>query len=145
MSGLKRIGMRFAVAVFILAMSLTIVIPAFAQVTNFVLVPEQQVTVDGFTVPIREQTLTCEDVTDPIDDATCTFVDFGNVVPADLVCDIPATLVANIFGVPTEVEVFQCRTVESAPAPAPITAPQITQEGEQEAEAGEIDQTSEVS
>lgn len=141
MSSVKRIRMVLATAVFMVAMVLVLVIPASAALTHYFFVPSQEV-LGG--IPIPAQTLTCEDTDDPINVVTCRNIGLGNQVPPDLICDVPVTL--EFAGEPLipGLTVYQCRTEEEAVA-EPLPPAPITQEGEQESEAGEVDQSFDVS
>jgi hypothetical protein len=122
-------------AVFMVAMLLVLVIPASAALTHYFVIPAGQLAPGAPAI-----TVTCEDTDDPINILTCRFVGEGNVVPADLICDVPVTF--EFEGEPL-IDGFQCRTVEEAAEPLP-PAP-VTQEGEQDSESGEIDQSYDVS
>jgi hypothetical protein len=136
LSSAKRIRMVLATAVFMVAMVLVMVIPASAALTHYFFIPAGELApgIPAFTV-------TCEDTDDPINVVTCHVIDVGNVVPADLICDVPVTF--EFEGEPV-FDGFQCRTVEEAVA-EPLPPAPITQEGEQDSDAGEIDQSYDVS
>jgi hypothetical protein len=140
LGSVKQIRMVLATAVLMVAMLLVLVIPAFAALTHYFFIPEQEV-LGG--VPVPAQTITCEDTYDPINAETCRFIGLGNQVPADLICDVPVTL--ELAGEPLipGLTVYQCRTVEEEAPAEPL--PALTQEGEQEGESGEIDQSYDVS
>jgi hypothetical protein len=132
MSDVKRIRMILMVAVFMVAMLLTFVVPAFAHPTHLVFIPEAGIT------------LSCGDNTDPVEISTCDFEQVGQ--PAGLVCDIPVSFTAG--GEPIPVTGLVCRTPTTASAGTaeePLPPAPVTQEGEQGSDSGEIDQSFEVS
>lgn len=138
---LKRIRLAFGVAVLTVAMLVASAAPALAQPTNFFQLTEV------FGQPVAPVSLDCTDTEDPIELTECTP---GADIPEGQVCDIPVdfTFEGVLVG-----SGFQCRVPEAPPGDGGGSgtggggggAAPITQEGDQESEAGEIDQSFDVS
>jgi hypothetical protein len=146
--------MMVAVLAATLVLGSAVVGQARERITLFV--PEQAV---GFVqVPPGGATLSCTGTpfvlfvngeTGPTSGGTCDFERFGEP-GGNLVCDDPATLFIRLLGgeiADIPISAFVCSVpVDEAEEAQPSSAPApVTQEGEQESEAGEIDQTFDVS
>jgi hypothetical protein len=149
---------RLALMVVVLAAALVlgsaVVGQARERITLFV--PEQTV---GFVqVPPGGGTVSCtgrpfvlfvDGVTGPTSGGTCDFERFG-APGGNFVCDDPTTLFIRIIGggiADIPISAFVCSVPEeedaqtaSSSSPAPVT-----QEGDQESEAGEVDQSFDIS
>ena len=140
--------MRLVVTVVMVAGVLATAVPALAQ-PFIVFLPGQP----GIQPP--GATFSCTDRPFNLPE-TCEFQQVGP--PADLVCDIPTTVTIGRTG---PFQAFECHAPEPTPEPTqePTQEPDarqqqpgaagggapITQEGEQEAESGDIDQSFDVS
>ncbi len=140
---MKRIKMRLVVTVVMVAGVLATAVPALAQPPFIVFVPEQP----GIQSP--GATFSCTDRPFNLPE-TCEVQQEGP--PADLVCDIPTTLTIGRTG---PFQAFECHAPGDGGGgnggggnggggggAAPL---EFTQETEQEAESGDIDQSFDVS
>jgi hypothetical protein len=147
----SRIAIIVVVLAAVLVLSSAVGGQARERITLFV--PEQTV---GFVqVPPGGGTVSCtgrpfilfvDGVTGPTSGGTCTFERFG-APGGDLVCDDPTTLFIRILGegIPDiPISAFVCSAPEEESQPPAVGGP-ITQETEQDSEAGEINQSFEVS
>ena len=117
------------------------------QTVGFVQVPPGGATVSCTGTPF---VLFVDGVTGPTSGGTCDFERF-EAPGGNLVCDDPTTLFIRLLGggiADIPISAFVCSVpVEEAAQPSSATsspAP-ITQEGDQESEAGEIDQSFDIS
>jgi len=131
-----RIGMAFVVAGLMASLLLVFVVPAFARPTHIFYAPFQP----PFVTEPEGVHARCEDTNSPIRADSCTVIGVGR--PEGLICDIPVTVVLP-GGIPLPIDVFQCRTPEEQPSGAGASL-EVTQESEQDAESGDIDQSFEV-
>ena len=147
------------VALLAAALVLLSAVAGQARERTTIFVPSQPIPgVPGATVPAGGATVTCDGgppfvlfvdaVSGPTSGGTCTFEQFGRP-GGNLVCDDPTTLFIRFVGAgiaDIPLSAFVCsvpvdeEAQQSSSAPAPVT-----QEGDQESEAGEIDQSFEVS
>ena len=109
-------------------------------------VPEGEVPPGGATVLCTDNPFVLVIGPDgPTSEGTCTFEHFGRP-GGNFVCDDPTTLFLRPLGggiADVPISAFVCSVpVEEAQPSSPTP---ITQEGEQESEAGEVDQSFEVS
>jgi hypothetical protein len=147
------------VAVLAAALVLVSTVAGQARERTTIFVPSQPIAgVPGATVPAGGATVTCDGgppfvlfvdfVSGPTSGGTCTFEHLGRP-GGNFVCDDPTTLFIRILGqeiadIPISAFVCSGPVDEEQEAAQPSPAP-ITQEGDQESEAGEIDQSFEVS